>query len=356
MTETLDALLNKASIGQGPEQFNAKSDKERIDSVLNHPLFMDSYVEESEDADTLTAIQSLVFEGTPEETAENFKIQGNACYAAGKIKFKDAIKYYTKGISAKANDNELNSILYSNRAAVNLELVDEGIDCCLRAMEVDAQNIHFPNDLKKLRKRKEDLKELDRLRKIKEQKKREEAEYLESMKRKRNYNFVSLPINEEEDDLVTLQHPDAPTNRIELLSDGTLTFPVIFLYPEFNQSDVIASFSELDTFYAHFEHMFSEPAPWDPNHLYHPQTLDWYFETYPGNKNDKTELVSVLKTCNASQAPSQSAAHRYVCLTLQDVLKNKQYPIIDGVATFVILSRNSEFSLRYRKEYRLRQE
>ncbi|KAI8898084.1 hypothetical protein BC833DRAFT_591202 [Globomyces pollinis-pini] len=353
---------------------------------------MDSYVEESEDADTLTAIQSLVFEGTPEETAENFKIQGNACYAAGKIKFKDAIKYYTKGISAKANDNELNSILYSNRAAVNLELgnfgsvlydctraikfnpknvkayfrsikalialdkVDEGIDCCLRAMEVDSQNIHFPNDLKKLRKRKEDLKELDRLRKIKEQKKREEAEYLESMKRKRNYNFVSLPINEEEDDLLTLQHPDAPTNRIELLSDGTLTFPVIFLYPEFNQSDVIASFSELDTFYAHFEHMFSEPAPWDPNHLYHPQTLDWYFETYPGNKNDKTELISVLKTCNANQAPSQSAAHRYVCLTLQDVLKNKQYPIIDGVATFVILSRNSEFSLRYRKEYRLRQE
>ena len=56
------------------------------------------------------------------EVAENFKTQGNACFVEGKRKFKDAIKFYTQGIEAKAEDNHLNSVLHSNRAAVHLEL------------------------------------------------------------------------------------------------------------------------------------------------------------------------------------------------------------------------------------------
>lgn len=56
------------------------------------------------------------------EIAENFKNQGNECYAKGKIGYADAIRYYTQALDVDCQDKKLNEACYANRAAVNLEL------------------------------------------------------------------------------------------------------------------------------------------------------------------------------------------------------------------------------------------
>jgi hypothetical protein len=139
----MDQLLEKVLVS-APEVSinNKKTEKERIDAVLSHPLFMsntndfdDFECGQKENEETINAIQSLVYDGTPEglkvllkllltllEMAENFKHQGNACFKEGPRKFKNAIKFYTQAIECKVEDKALNSLLHSNRAAVNLEL------------------------------------------------------------------------------------------------------------------------------------------------------------------------------------------------------------------------------------------
>ena len=365
----------------GPEIPVQKTDQERIDAVLNHPLFMDEFDPDFKmpDESFNEALKSLVFNGTPLEIAEDSKQKGNACFAAGKTRFQDSITFYTQGIQANCENSELNSILHSNRAAVHLELlnyrsclydcsraikfnpknikayyrsvkallaldkVEEGIDCCEKGSALDPKL--FLGDLAKLQKRKLELEELHRLEMEKEAAKKAKIDELEQMKLSRGYNIIKL-----DDDIHTMQHPDAPPNRITI-QDGELTFPVLFLYPEFNQSDLISQFYESDTFYVHFENMFSQPSEWDPNHIYHPQNLDIYYTTHPDPNKEEPKLVSVLKTVHASKSPSQNPAHRYVYTTLQDCLKMKDYSVVNNVASFIILCRDSPFGQEYRKQF-----
>ena len=246
-----------------------------------------------------------------------------------------AIKYNPKNIKAYYR---------SVKALIALDRVDEGIDCCEKGAELDS-NL-FLADLAKLQKRKQDLEELSLLEEKKNAKKQAEIDALENAKSARGYRFVKL-----EDDVHTMQHPDAPPNRITL-QDGELTFPVLFLYPEFNQSDMISTFYESDTFYAHFENMFSQPSEWDPNHTYTPQNLDLYYTTNPDPNKEEPRLVSVLKTVPATNAPSQNPAHRYVYTTLKDVLVRPDFTVVNNVASFVILSRDSPFGIEYRKRFK----
>ncbi|KAJ3275858.1 hypothetical protein HDV01_006724 [Terramyces sp. JEL0728] len=384
---TMDSEIKEMmeKLATGPMPHSNKTDEERMEAVLSHPLFMDSVTDDDMQKDTLAALQSLVFDGTPEEMAENFKIQGNSCFQAGKSKYKDAIDFYTKGILAKCNDKELNSVLHSNRAAVHLNLqnyrsvlydcsqaiklnpnnvkayfrsvkalyaldrADEAIDCCQKALLIEPSNQNFITDLKKLQERKIVLEETVRLEKTKQERKQKEQQQLDNILTTRMYRFAKL---DDEETTASYQHPDAPINKIQIDGDR-LTFPVVFLYPEFSQSDTISAFHEDDTFYSHFENMFSEPAPWDHDHLYSPQSLDWYFETHVTKKaSEYPKLVSVLKSVEAASSPSQSPAHKYVYTTLADVLRSKDFTVVDGVLTFVVLSRNSPFGAEYRKKHR----
>jgi tetratricopeptide (TPR) repeat protein len=316
------------------------------------------------------------------EMAENFKVQGNACFVAGKRRYNDAIKFYTNGIAVNCEDDDLNSVLHSNRAAVNLALmnyrsclydcgkalqfnpknlkayyrsikalyaldrVEEGIDCCLKASELDSAM--FQADLANFQKKKIEFQKLAELKKQADERKQQELDALSSVIKSRPYKFTER--RDEDDELITFQHPDAPLNKIQLRTDGELTFAVVFLYPEFNQSDIISEFAENDTFYSHFEVMFGEATPWDPEHNYNPHSLDWYFVSKTPKGDPK--LVSVLTAVTASQAPAQDLAHRYVCTTLKDALSNPEFEIINNIVTFIILSRNTNFRNQYRKQFR----
>ena len=70
----------------------------------------------------LEALMNLEQEGTPEETAENWKHRGNQFFSVGEHQYVEAIACYTKAIQQNGSNTKANSIYYSNRAAVNLAL------------------------------------------------------------------------------------------------------------------------------------------------------------------------------------------------------------------------------------------
>lgn len=99
---------------------------------MDHPLFMEvsSFLEciqhplqsvpEKGSNDYFDALQQLIYEDPPEFVAEGFKNKGNEALKQGRRAWKDAHLFYTQGIDVNCSDNNLNSILYSNRAHVQL--------------------------------------------------------------------------------------------------------------------------------------------------------------------------------------------------------------------------------------------
>ena len=49
--------------------------------------------------------------------------------------------------------------------------------------------------------------------------------------------------------LLSLLEPDVPANRVSLNEDGRLMWPVLFLYPEHGQSELIEAFHEDSRYY-----------------------------------------------------------------------------------------------------------
>jgi len=80
----------------------------------------------------------------------------------------------------------------------------------------------------------------------------------------------------------TSRYDDAVHWLDDLPATGVLQWPVMFLYPEYAQSDFIERFTESDTFAEQLESMFGPEAPpceWDRAGTYKPERLAVYFET-----------------------------------------------------------------------------
>ena len=129
----------KMATGPQPPSVN-----EQLASLESLPLFMNSLPDDPADNPALSALQSLVHDGTPDglctcpflrtafgcahtrfsgtqkEVAQNFKEQGNE-YFRGK-RYREALGFYTQGVDAKPDDARVKEALLLNRAACNLEL------------------------------------------------------------------------------------------------------------------------------------------------------------------------------------------------------------------------------------------
>jgi hypothetical protein len=80
-----------------------KTEQERIDAVLHHPLFMTSMKDDLQYTDTIEAIQSLVFDGTP---------QGNIAITIKKLqKISRSKEMHVLWKERKSLKMRLNSIL-----------------------------------------------------------------------------------------------------------------------------------------------------------------------------------------------------------------------------------------------------
>ncbi|NXW89721.1 TTC4 protein, partial [Alopecoenas beccarii] len=97
-----------------------------------------------------------------------------------------------------------------------------------------------------------------------------------------NIKLVHEPSNEEEEILDGLAeisldgfHSDnAMGAKVHLDADGNLNWPVLFLYPEHEQTDFIAAFYEQSRFIDHLMVMFAELPPWDLERKYLPSNLE----------------------------------------------------------------------------------
>ncbi|KAH7931344.1 40S ribosomal protein S7 [Leucogyrophana mollusca] len=257
------------------------------------PLFMKSLPEDDTSGSTLEALKSLIYDGTPDEIAQNFKEQGNDYFKSKR--FREALGFYSQGVDAKPTDLTLQEALLCNRAACNLELknygsvlrdcskaltlnvrsskayyrssmallalerLDEALDCCDRCLAFDADNL----GVKGVR---------ERVIKAKAEKDRKEREKQERI-RKEQEASRQLQLAFKERNLVAVKNPDGPADNPytphfdpEDSTRSTLILPVFFLYPQHATSDIISHFVEDTTFSAHISQMFPPEAPppdWD---------------------------------------------------------------------------------------------
>ncbi|CAJ2651553.1 tetratricopeptide repeat protein 4 homolog isoform X1 [Trifolium pratense] len=250
---------------------------------------------ENEKAD-LEAIAAI-----KESAALELKEKGNQYVKMGKKHYSDAIDCYTRAINQKALSDSETSILFSNRAHVNLllgnfrraltdandalklnpssikaiyraakasislNLLDEAQDYCQMGLHLDPKN--------------EELKKLDNQigLKILDNEKHEaqvskaiaEAKEIVSATENRGLKIGKAMYRE----LTGLKKPVLDKSNI-------LHWPVLLLYAEVMSSDFIEDFCETDMFSVHLDMVFADdqPLPWDVENNYKREFIELYYE------------------------------------------------------------------------------
>lgn len=337
---------------------------------------------ESEKSD-LEAISAL-----KQSAALELKEKGNQYVKMGKKHYADAIDCYTRAIDQNVLSDSENSILFSNRAHVNLllgnyrralmdaeeaiTLFPENVKALYRAAKAslslnllaEAKSFyengleHDPNneELKKL------AKQIDLRRLENEQREAQvsravsEAKDLVAAIEDRGLKIGKAMFRE----LTGLRKPALDKNNI-------LHWPVLLLYAEVMSSDFIEDFCEADMFSAHLDMMFSEgclPLPWDKEKNYTRESIELYYEAGSGVCLSKLKLLHYfLEGTAASQVESidgvekdasEDSNHgistgkgsKWVKVnekrTLHEVLKEPNF-IIPEIPVFYVVSKSSGF-------------
>ncbi|XP_069795021.1 LOW QUALITY PROTEIN: tetratricopeptide repeat protein 4 [Narcine bancroftii] len=276
----------------------------------------------------LACIQSLLYDEdqSPEELAKKYKNEGNQYFK--EKNYKKAIVSYTEGLKRKCTDTELNVILYTNRAAAqfylgnnrsalndaiaarklkpnHLKAIIRGALChtelknysyaitwCDEGLQIESKE----KQLLELRAKADKQKRIEErnLRKanLREKKERVQAQALLKAIQERKIKLFRSPElagqNSDEDiekeDNSVLRELFNGVNAenghvVRLNENGSLIWPVLFLYPEYEQMDMISSFHEDTRFIDHLSVMFGENLPpWDTEKKYEPANLKLYFE------------------------------------------------------------------------------
>lgn len=333
---------------------------------------------ESEIAD-LQAISAL-----KHSTALELKEKGNEYVKMGKKHYSDAIECYTRAINQEVLSDSDNSIVYSNRAHVNLLLGNyrraltdarEAIKLCptnVKAMYRAAKASLSLNLLVEAKsfcenglEQNPDNEELKRLAKqinlVKMELDKREAEVSKAVSEAKDLLSaiedrglkMGKPMFGE---LVGLRKPVLDKNKI-------LHWPALLLYAEVMSSDFIEDFCETDMFSAHLDMMFSESCPplsWDTENNYTCEAVELYYEAGSGVPLSKKKILHYLLdgTLGASVESvdeekeaiesngSGKGSSKWVKVNekrmLSDVLKEPDF-IISGIPVFYVVSKRSSF-------------
>ncbi|EDL30806.1 tetratricopeptide repeat protein 4 isoform 1 [Mus musculus] len=329
---SMDAFLEKFQSQPYRGGFREDQWEEEFDKI---PLFMKKAPSEidPEEFPDLACLQSMIFDDDryPEEQAKTYKDEGNDYFK--EKDYKKAVLSYSEGLKKKCADPDLNAVLYTNRAAAqyylgnvrsslndvlaakklkpghlkaiirgalcHLELKHfaEAVNWCDEGLQIDAKE----KKLLEIRAKADKLKRMEerdlRKAKLKEKKEQHQNEALLQAIKARNIRLVSESAGEDEDSasngpaeilLDGLSSENPYGARLSIDDQGRLSWPVLFLYPEYAQSDFISAFHEDTRFIDHLMAMFSEAPSWDSEHKYHPENLEVYFED-----EDRAELYQV---------------------------------------------------------------
>ncbi|CAK7349493.1 unnamed protein product [Dovyalis caffra] len=341
---------------------------------------------QSEIAD-LQAISAL-----KHSTALELKEKGNEYVKMGKRHYSDAIDCYTRAINQKALSDSENSIVFSNRALVNLllgnyrraltdsqeaiklcptnvkalyraakaslslNLCVEAKSYCENGLEQDPNN----EELKKLARQINLLKMEQDKRDAEVSKAVLEAKDLLSAIEDRGLKIGKAMFQE----LIGLRKPVLDKNKI-------LHWPVLLLYAEVMSSDFIEGFCETDMFSAHLDmisillEFFSPPLPWDTENNYTREAVELYYEAgsgvpfskkkmfhylLEGTAGGNVENVDIEKDAVESHGAGKGSS-KWVKVNekrmLTDVLKESDF-IISGIPVFYVVSKRSSFYIEFK--------
>ncbi|XP_064999501.1 uncharacterized protein LOC135633674 [Musa acuminata AAA Group] len=346
-------------------------------------------ISESEKAD-LEAIAAI-----KEAAAVELKEQGNQFVKMGKKHYNDAIDCYTRAINQKALSDSDHSVLFANRAHVNLllgnyrralsdseeaikfcstnikayyraakaafslNLLAEAASLCQRGLEQVPSN----DELKKL------LMQIDLRRKDDEHQKAQVLQAVASAKE------LSSAMENRGLKLGKGLYQELTGIRKPVLDkSGILHWPVLLLYAEVMSSDFIEDFCETDMFSSHLDIMFSEdsqPLPWDEYHAYTREAVELYYQAGTGILLSNKEVLKYLLDGTVKSVPEgffdeekdsgkdldSSVSHlstnygKWIHInekkTLLDILRRSDY-IIPAIPVFFVVSKKSEFYKLFR--------
>uniref|UniRef100_A0A8B9IPY0 Tetratricopeptide repeat domain 4 n=1 Tax=Anser cygnoides TaxID=8845 RepID=A0A8B9IPY0_ANSCY len=357
--------------------FNPDTWEQELEAI---PMFMKRCPAEIDAArqPDLACLQSLLFdeEQDPAELAKMYKNEGNEYFR--EKDYGRAVVSYSEGLKKKCEDAELNAVLHTNRGAAHFYLGNyrsalndaiqakklkpthlkaivrgalchmelknftEAIAWCEEGLRIDSKE----KKLVEMRAKADKLKRAEerdaRKAKVMEKKEQGQKEILLAAIKERNIKLVLEPSNDEEeisDGLAEISldgfHSDNATGaKVHLDADGNLNWPVLFLYPEHEQTDFIEAFHENSRFIDHLAVMFAELPPWDLERKYFPGNLELYFED-----EERAEMYELN--------PEQ---------TLLQALQHQRYFVKAGTPTVLALVKRSPFSKKYftgRKVHRL---
>ncbi|XP_010213736.1 PREDICTED: tetratricopeptide repeat protein 4 [Tinamus guttatus] len=301
------------------------------------------------------------------ELARLYKNEGNEYFR--EKDYGKAVLSYTEGLKKPCEDPELEAVLRTNRAAAHARLgnyrsalndaiqarklkpthlkaivrgalchlelknFSEAIAWCEEGLQIDPKE----KKLLEVRAKADKLKRVEerdaRKAKVMERKEQCRKESLLAAIKERNIKVVLEPSNEEEemsDGLAEMSldgfcSGNAMDAKVHLDADGSLNWPVLFLYPEHEQTDFVAAFHENTRFIDHLMVMFAELPPWDVERKYLPGNLELYFED-----EERAEMYEV------------NPEH-----TLLQVLQHQRYFVKAGTPTVLAFVKRSPFSKKY---------
>ncbi|XP_024540503.1 tetratricopeptide repeat protein 4 homolog [Selaginella moellendorffii] len=316
-----------------------------------------------EERNDLAAIDAL------RETAVlELREQGNACVKKGKSGYKDAVDCYTRAIEQRIDDPLQNSVLFANRAHVNLllgnyrralndaeqaielnptnvkayfrgskaalelDLLERASQLCTKALDVEPHNL----ELRNLKDQAETRLKRSNERKIHVK----EAEDFVTCLEQRHVKLGSHLYKE----LCGAKKPWLDTSNV-------LHWPVLLLYGEVMSSDLIEDFMEFDKFKPHLQRMFGDASlPWDEKHEYTRDRIELYYQANAvAPLSRKAALRSMLDhTDDFDQDETKETDLRKYWVkvdencTLQTVLA-KPDCTVPGIPVFYVVALGSRF-------------
>lgn len=376
----MDAFMDKFKTEKYDNAFNEETWEEEFEKI---PMFMTSAPPEEFDPQKypeLATLRAILHDEdrTPEEKAKDLKNEGNAFFQ--EKKYEKAIMSYTAALAVKSSDQDLNAVIFCNRAAAHfylgnmrsalknataakklkpdhLKALIRGAQCCIELRNF-AEAIKWCDEGLKVHPTDKKMQELRatadkhkraadrdaRKAKAKEKKLLSKKEALLNAIKDRGIKLLQhtqpqrgSDSDDEEDEgssrglsqlsLDGLSSQEVTGAQVFINEeDGALYWPVLVLYPEHQQTDFISAFCENHCFSDHLSVMFGEELPpWDTEQKYHPPNLQLFFED-----EQKETLYQV--------DPQKS---------LLQVLQHQRFFVKAGTPSFIVLVNDSPFCKQY---------
>ncbi|XP_043199010.1 tetratricopeptide repeat protein 4-like [Amphibalanus amphitrite] len=380
LTKTLDEELDQFIEGLQKSQYKDGWKEETWEKEMQeHPFFRSKPFEDGEELPPLIqGLQALKYDPslhTEEELASTYKEDGNLCFKVKK--YKHAVLNYTEGLRKRHPNIELITQLLTNRAAANFHLgnfrsslrdceravrltpghmkaILRAVQCCTklgrsaealswcdRGLAVDSTHAELVR-LHHAATAQQRVEERNRRQAaLKERKQKAADDRLLAALAERGVSVLSeegKPVSGAavRPELLVPQVPGLETG-VQLTDSGDLSWPLMFLYPEHSQSDLVRAALDTDPISGHLEAMFGADGggspEWDTDGAYRPDRLEVYYEYEDGLE---TRVVRVRTDSR-----------------IRDVLADKRYVVKGGVPGFIVLPRDSPFRTVFLGRYQV---